>query len=551
MQYLSRTRIGRSVRLTWMAMVAAAWLLPTISVLADPTLPTIPAGTFTVPAATGNATTDTSNIASTIAAAASAGGGTVVVPAGTYLSNQFALTSNINLHLNSGATIRNNAPTSTLITTSGTLHDIEITGSGIIDGRATNTTSSNNMVSLRHITNVLVQGVTIQNSSHFHLVVEEDTNLTVDGININDNNTVSAHGGYLSNTDAIDYSGSHILIENSNINSGDDDIVAKPSSTFCSDITITNNVIGAGHGISVGGQTNAGLDGLTVSHITFTGTDNGLRLKSGAAAINSSGGGIVKNVSFSDITMTNVKNPIIINSWYNGGDHYGSKELSGSALHDPLQFDPTNPGDPTVMVNQNNNTTFQPFYDNITYSNITATGGTQNVAIIYGLNSIPASPTDPLRNIDNISFHNVSLSGSYGADIYYTSKLNLAGLKVTTANGNAINLFGDTFVVPGDYSGNGSVGPEDYDMWTANFGSTSSLAADGNGNGIVDAGDYTVWRDHLGMSLGSGAGASSSNTAAVPEPSTILLALMAGEGVWRRRPASRVPTTRRNRRETA
>jgi hypothetical protein len=518
--------VERSVLGRWIVSVVAASLLPAVAVLADPTLPTIPANTFTVPAATGNAATDTSNIANTITAAANAGGGMVVVPAGTYLSNQFALTSNINLHLNSGAIIRNNAPTSTLITTSGTLHDIEITGSGILDGRATSTTSSNNMVSLRHITNVLVQGVTVQNSSHFHLVVEEDTNLTVDGININDNNTVQQHGAYLANTDAIDYSGSHILIENSNINSGDDDIVAKPSSTFCSDITITNNVIGAGHGISVGGQTNAGLDGMTVSHITFTGTDNGLRLKSGAAAINSSGGGLVKNVSFSDITMTNVKNPIIISSWYNGGDHYGSMELSGSALHDPLQFNPTNPGDPTVMVDQNNNSTLQPFFDNITYRNITATGSSQNVAIIYGLNSISASPTDPPRNIDGISFHNVSLSGSYGADIYYTSNLNLSGLAVTATNGNAINLFGDTFALLGDYSGDGTVDGQDYDLWKANFGSQTSLAADGNGNGIVDAADYVVWREHLGMSLGSGRGANSPATTAVPEPVTVVLLLV-------------------------
>jgi hypothetical protein len=184
-------------------------------------------------------------------------------------------------------------------------------------------------------------------------------------------------------------------------------------------------------------------------------------------------------------------------------------------------------------VNQNNNTDFQPFFDNVTYSNITATGATQNVAIIYGLNSIPASPSDPLRNIDNISFHNVNLSGSYGADIYYTSKLNLAGLKVTAANGNAINQFGNSLVLPGDYDGNGTVDSQDYDVWKANFGSPTSLAADGNGNGIVDAGDYTVWRDHLGTSLGSGASASSSAAAAVPEPSTLWLALLAA-GLWSR-----------------
>jgi autotransporter-associated beta strand protein len=511
---IRRMRIQCSVHGRWIASVAVASLLPALSALAYPTLPTIPAGTFTVPAATGNAATDTSNITSTITAAVNAGGGTVVVPAGTYLSNQFSLKSNINLHLDSGATIRNNVPTSSLITTSGTLHDVAITGSGIIDGRATDT-NGNNLVSLRHITNVLVQGVTIQNSSKFHLVVEEDTNLTVDGININDNYTISQHGGYLKNTDAIDYSGSHILIQNSNINSGDDDIVAKPQNTFCSDITITNNVIGAGHGISVGGQTNAGLDGLTVSHITFTGTDNGLRLKSGSAAINSSGGGgVVKNVRFSDITMTDVQHPIIINSWYNGGDHYGPNELSGSTLHNALLFDPTNPGDPTVQVDQNNNTELYPFYDNISYSDITATGGTENVAIIYGLNSIPASPTDPLRNIDGISFDNVSLSGRYGADIYYASNLDLSGLTVTATNGNAINLFGNTFVpvvLTGDYNLDGVVDAADYTVWRNGLGT------------IYTQDDYDVWKAHFGQtSSGSGAKAN----AAVPEPSSGLLVLI-------------------------
>ncbi|HEY4235053.1 MAG TPA: glycosyl hydrolase family 28 protein, partial [Lacipirellulaceae bacterium] len=467
MQHLRHMRIGQFVHGRWIAIVVVASLLPAMSVVADPTLPTIPANTFTVPAATGVATTDTNNIKNTIATASAAGGGMVEVPAGTYLSNAFALVSNINLHLDAGATIRNNAPTSAFITTSGTLHDIAITGSGILDGRATTTTSGNNMISLKHITNALVQGVTIQNASHEHLVVEQDTNLTIDSININDNNTLAAHAGaYLSQTDGIDFSGSHILIKNSNISDGDDNIVAKPSGTFCSDITITNNVIGSGHGISVGGQTDAGLDGMTVSHITFNGTDNGVRMKSGAAAIQTSGGGgIVKNVSFSDITMTNVKTPIIINSWYNAGDHYGKQEVSPSALHNL-----TNPGDPTVNVNQTNNTDLQPFFDNVTYSNITATGATQNVAIIYGLNSIAASPSDPLRNIDNISFHNVNLSGSWGAEIFYTSNLNLAGLNVTAGSGNAINEFGNTFVLPGDYDGNGAVDGQDYESWKASFG---------------------------------------------------------------------------------
>ena len=76
----------------------------------------------------------------------------------------------------------------------------------------------------------------------------------------------------------------------------------------------------------------------------------------------------------------------------------------------------------------------------------------------------------------------------------------------------------------GDYSGNGTVGPEDYTIWKANFGS-SFANADGNGDGIVDAADYTVWRDHLGQMVGSGsAGASPSP---VPEPSGGVLLVMA------------------------
>lgn len=63
--------------------------------------------------------------------------------------------------------------------------------------------------------------------------------------------------------------------------------------------------------------------------------------------------------------------------------------------------------------------------------------------------------------------------------------------------------------IPGDYDKNGSVGPEDYDVWKTNFGAPFA-DADGNGNGIVDGGDYTIWRDNLGTGSGS--------AAVVPEP---------------------------------
>ena len=107
----------------------------------------------------------------------------------------------------------------------------------------------------------------------------------------------------------------------------------------------------------------------------------------------------------------------------------------------------TNPGETLVTVNQENNTALEPFFDNISYSGITATGASQNAAIIYGLDSQPANGGDPPRNIDGISFSNVSLSGSYGADIYYVSNLNTSGLRVTATGGSDYNLFGNSTAV--------------------------------------------------------------------------------------------------------
>ena len=92
----------------------------------------------------------------------------------------------------------------------------------------------------------------------------------------------------------------------------------------------------------------------------------------------------------------------------------------------------------------------------------------------------------------------------------------------------------------GDYSGNGTVGPEDHDVWKASFGSTMNLDADGNDNHIVDAADYSVWRDNLGASLGSGSGAaylapghSPGANSAVPEPSSFVLSVLGLVGLVR------------------
>ena len=505
--------------------IAVMGILP-LAAAADPALPIIPANTFTVPAATDNATTDTTNLKAALTNAKNAGGGTVIVPAGTYLSNTLTLTSGINLQLSTGTIIQNATPANTLITTTGTLHDISITGSGILDGHAI-TTSSNNLINLQGITRVLISGVTVENSSHEHLVVEKDTDATISGVQINDTFSKSQNkNSYLANTDGIDFSGTRFLIQNTTVNDGDDDIVAKPGSVNTSDVTIINDTIGAGHGISIGGQTNANMSNMVVSNITFNGTANGVRLKAGTGQ-----GGVVKNISFSNLTMTNVATPIIINSWYQSGDSYGSLQKSGSQLHTV-----TNPGETPVAVNQTTNTNLDPFWENISYSNITATGATGNVAIIYGLDSIAASANDPPRNIDTISFSNVHLSGGFGADIFYTSNLDLSGLTVTPNSGNAFNLFGDTPV--GDADGDGTVGLSDLSIVLNNFGQTTSARSQGNFDGAatIDLTDISDVLNNFGLAFVNGGLAPGAPTASLasltistPEPATLAAVLSAGD----------------------
>jgi hypothetical protein len=82
----------------------------------------------------------------------------------------------------------------------------------------------------------------------------------------------------------------------------------------------------------------------------------------------------------------------------------------------------------------------------------------------------------------------------------------------------------------GDYSGNGAVDAADYTVYRDTMGQSGiGLAADGNENNQVDPYDYAVWNSQYGHTLaGSGAGAGAN--AAVPEPATFVLLILAAAG---------------------
>ena len=321
----------------------------------------IPSGVFNI--TTFGATTASANnatdIQAAITAASKAGGGTVEIPAGTFMSGPITLSSSINLQLDSGAMLQalsmanypNNTNPAHFITISSK-NNVEISGSGTIDGNGSawwaaynasgGTINRPRLINATGDTTVYLTGVTLQNSPMFNFAISSSNNVTVNGITILNPSTSP-------NTDGMDIAGAHYLVENCTIDTGDDNIVCKPGSSACSDMTITNCFFGSGHGMSIGGQTGDGLNGLTVTNCTFDGTTTGIRMKCDRRQDN---GGLVQNCTYSNITMYNVQYPININTYYNDGTIPSSSETS----------------DPAQAITSNT-----PFWQNITISNLTAT----------------------------------------------------------------------------------------------------------------------------------------------------------------------------------
>jgi hypothetical protein len=88
-------------------------------------------------------------------------------------------------------------------------------------------------------------------------------------------------------------------------------------------------------------------------------------------------------------------------------------------------------------------------------------------------------------------------------------------------------------VLPGDYNQNGVVDAADYTIWRDTLGSTTDLRADGNGNGVIDQGDFDVWKAHFGEHARPGSG----SAASVPEPATLVIAVIGAIALVGRRGA--------------
>jgi len=310
-------------------------------------LPVIPDAKFNLldyGAAGDGKTLNTDAFKNAVAGMAKAGGGHLIVPAGTLKTLPFVLISHMDLHLEAGAIIKapdtfeeygipdpNKAAAAQpggrggfgrvapLISCPTGTTDLAITGSGTIDGSGAMfwmwsdkaarryppgrpVVARPFLVSLAGVERLHVDGITLTNSPMFHLVP------TCQDITIENLRIVAPSDA--PNTDAIDPGGQRIVIRNCEIDTGDDNVALKNGAR---DVLIEDLTCLHGHGISIGSGTRDGLSHVIVRRCSFNGTDNGLRIKSYRG-----NGGEVHDIRYSDIVMKNVRRPFDINMLYNG-----------------------------------------------------------------------------------------------------------------------------------------------------------------------------------------------------------------------------------------
>ncbi|MBC8106075.1 MAG: glycoside hydrolase family 28 protein [Anaerolineae bacterium] len=396
-------------------------------------LPSIPDRTFNITefGAVGDGKTlNTDAIKKAIDACRVAGGGRVVIPAGDFATGPFQFVSNMNLHLERGATLRPVADAKHYRVSrvelypgkeddsfenciqASNCHDISITGEGTIDGQGeywwTNwdvrrptpenpaKTHRPHLIVLDGCMRVLVRDVTLLNSPMFHLIPRRCRDVRIEGIKIKAPPT--SH-----NTDGIDPSGWNIYIANCMIDCGDDVVVFKPDyagpngEPAVENALVENITAWHGHGISIGGQTRGGLRNVVIRNCTFNGTTSGIRLKA-----NVGNGGLVEDVLFENLTMKNVREAIVFTSHY----------------QKPIKT-------PTTAPAVEASTQYIPRWRNIVVRNVTAEGS-KLAGRMWGLPNAP---------IEDVAFENVRIEAETPLDITFANGVTVKNSSVPISAG--------------------------------------------------------------------------------------------------------------------
>lgn len=396
-----------------------------------------------------------------IAAAKQAGGGTVFVPAGHYVSGPIEMVSNLTLDFDAGAVIE--FPAAMLPFTPGrqqgieTLtpvpliggHDLEnvaVVGRGVLissnadwmklhgrrqpqgsdpgsangphweqllndlnagkaipgdEYRAAAAELRPSFVRFMNSKNILVSGLRFIGSPMWtvHLLYSE--NATIENL------VIETYPGVHTDGIVVD-SSRYVRIANDYIDTGDDGIVLKSGKDAdglrvnrpTEDVAITNCTVHHAHGaVSIGSETSGGIRNIVVSNMTVKDTANGARIKSARGR-----GGVVEDIRFDNWTMENVGEAIVVTNYY---------LMEGETRHGV---------EPVAKTT--------PVFRNIAMSHMTIDGA-KTVIDIAGL------PEMPIRNL---RISDVIGTGKSGMTAAYADNLELHDVLLNPASGPAFSV---------------------------------------------------------------------------------------------------------------
>jgi polygalacturonase len=155
--------------------------------------------------------------------------------------------------------------------------------------------------------NFTLYRITLKNSPNFHVVFNHADGFTVWGLKIDTPQRLAR------NTDGVDpgNGAKNITITHSYIRAGDDNVAIKGGLGGATNITVSHDHFYWGHGMSIGSETNGGVNKIRVFDLSLDGPDNGIRIKS-----NGSRGGLTQDVTYDDVCIRDSPNPITLDTAY-------------------------------------------------------------------------------------------------------------------------------------------------------------------------------------------------------------------------------------------
>jgi polygalacturonase len=259
--------------------------------------------------------------------------------------------------------------------------------------------------------NVLLDGVTFQNSPAWNLHPLMCENLTV-------RNIYAKNPWYAQNGDGIDIeSCKNVLLENSTFDVGDDGICIKSGKNEegrkrgmpTENVTVRNCVVYHAHGgFVIGSEMSGGARNINVTNCTFIGTDIGLRFKTTRGR-----GGVVENIYCDNINMKDIAGEAILFDMY-----YMAKDpvpLAGEQREAPkVELLPVTEGTPQ--------------FKNFLVKNIVCDGA-EKAVFIRGL---------PEMSIKNIAMENMVIKAKKGIICEEAEAISFKNVQVLVAETNPV-----------------------------------------------------------------------------------------------------------------